>query len=271
MPTACAIAPAPSVCATPDAASSDKFCTPPVPTNEKTKSRNSYDECKRRLRMDNLDDIGFEASAKTTDKKFWVTSPEKFDGSSGRMYCLGSDRFKNRVQELDKNNIVKCEKVTAFKGIGYTPPKHFHRSDRDDQSVNPSTDVVADNTSTDVSAVAPAPKPKSRGVYVPVVDPFMMGSTDYSEAMKFVESVVCGNKLDDGTACAGRLHDLRIPNSGTGGALCFKCFCTSCGKEFQWGPDITPPRGPDGKFLPPTSNSSRFCSAGDRLLYSVSS
>ena len=219
--------------------------------------------------MDNLDDLGFEPSPRTHKKMFYVTSPEKFDGSSGRTYILGEDKLKRRVQELDKNNISKYAKVPQFRNIGLTPPKSACRRPKTSPSTNNADTVestelpVADaaNTSTD------DPKPRSRGVYVPVVDPYMMGSTDYAEAIKFLAQVVCGQKMEDGSICGSTLHDLRVPNRGSGGELCFKCCCSKCGKEFRWGKDVTPPRGKDGKFV--SERKGRFCSPGDRLMYSV--
>ena len=79
---------------------------------------------------------------------------------------------------------------------------------------------------------------------------------------------MCGKKLSDGSVCAGRLHDLRIPKGGTGGDIRFKVFLNNCGKEYRWWESLTPTRGKDGKFTN-KGNEKEFCSMGERLMYSV--
>ena len=94
-----------------------------------------------------------------------------------------------------------------------------------------------------------------------------MGSTDYAEAMEFVDQIVCGKEQVDGRVCGGRLDGIRMPNSGTGGALCFKVLCTRCGEECKWGADLRPTRDVKGRFTKQISGTS--CSIGERILYSV--
>ena len=106
--------------------------------------------------------------------------------------------------------------------------------------------VLTVNASSETSK--PKPKPKSRGVYVPVVDHYMLGSTDAADAMSFMEHVACAYPTADGTICGGRLHDIRMPNAGTGGEFCFKIFCRKCGKEHTWGRSMAPERGKNGRF-----------------------
>ena len=230
-------------------------------------------KCVVRLRNENLDALGFIPSTKSRVHSrghlLFAHSPTK-NGRQGRLYILGSDRLKLRVDQLDQNKVSKCGLVSPFRKIGYTPPKSLSRQN------NPVRRKLENEmekmTTTDTSAPAPTsvtkdPKPHSRGVYVPMIDPYMIGSTDLAEVMEFVEQIVCGKKLSDGSVCAGHLHDLRIPKGGTGGALRFKLFCNKCGKEYRWGESLTPTRGKDGRFT--KRNEKEFCSMGERLMYSV--
>ena len=85
---------------------------------------------------------------------------------------------------------------------------------------------------------------------------------------------MCGKQLPDGSVCGGHLHDLRIPKGGTGGALLFQIFCSTCGtrdvarsKEYRWGDSLKPTLDKDGKFT--KAQKKEFCSMGERLMYSV--
>ena len=248
-----------------------------TPPNNSTPNKSVFDKCKRRLRDLDLDALGFEPALKSNGYNLFVHSPCKIDGSNGRVYVLGSDRLRARVAEIDPDNTSNYARKTSFKSIGLSPPKKARRrlnmsmcldeEVADDQCVmlydvtNASSVHTADTTQI-------KPKAKAHGVYVPVLDPYMLGSTDYSEALAFIEHVVCGYHDEDGKVCCGRLHDIRIPCSGTGGALCFKAFCTTCGREHVWGPDLTPKRNNKGKFT--KAPKTTYCNVGERRLYSVS-
>ena len=129
-----------------------------------------------------------------------------------------------RVAELDKGHIVKCSPVKSFRNIGLTPPKSSTR-----RALEP---ALQEAKSGDVTA--PSESASSidtpRGIYEPMLDPYMLGSTDYAEALEFIQHVVCGSQQEDGSVCGGALQDLRVPRRGTGGALNFKVFCNSCSK-----------------------------------------
>ena len=56
-----------------------------------------------------------------------------------------------------------------------------------ENEVHVDVDVDVNTTTPDESH----PKLRSHGVYVSVLDPYMMGSTDYAEAMEVVDQVVC--------------------------------------------------------------------------------
>ena len=252
-----------------------------TPPNNAVQCKAAFDECNRRLRKCNLDALGFEPSFKSNQVTLLVHSPAKIDGSDGRTYVLGSDRLRARVEELDPHKkTTKYASVVPFRKIGLTPPKHARRR-LDLEIVRVDVDVDTDTTrrvdtdtgvllsnSVPAPVVQPKPKAKAHGVYVPVLDPYMLGSTDYSEVLTFIEHVVCGYRREDGTICCGHLHDIRIPCSGSGGALNFKVFCDTCGKEHVWGPDLTPQRNDKGRFTKQPQTT--YCNVGERRLYSVS-
>ena len=127
----------------------------------------------------------------------------------------------------------------------------------------------ADATTSATNPDKSRPKPRSRGVYVSVLDPYMIGSTDYAETMEIVDQVciVCGKEQVDDRVCGGRLDGIRMSNSGTGGALRFKVLCTRCGEECKWGADLRPTRDAKGRFTKKISGT--YCSIGERILYSV--
>ena len=232
----------------------------------------SYEQqCRRKLREKNLDSLGFEASAKSNKKTLYVHSPAKIDGSDGRVYVLGSDRLRRRVQQLSKSDEYGI--VSPFRKIGLTPPKNPTRRTLELYDTAEELQQVLLYDAADASSkssfaiIEKPPKPKSRTVYVPMLDPYMLGSTDYSEALEFLQHIVCGREDERGRVCGGRLTDLRIPCGGTGGAFCFKVFCNSCGEEHRWGADFTPKRNKFGRF---ETTPSTYCNIGDRRLYSVS-
>lgn len=164
-------------------------------------------KCVVRLRNENLDALGFIPSTKSRAHSrgycLYAHSPSK-DGRQGRVYMLGSDRLKLRVAQIDQNQVSKCGLVSPFRKIGYTPPKSLSRRNKsvrrkleNQLKAKPATD-----TSAPTPSVTKDPQPHSRGVYVPMIDPYMIGSTDLAEVTEFVEQVVCGKKLSDGSVCA---------------------------------------------------------------------
>ena len=243
----------------------DDYDTPP------TQNNSAFEKCTRRLRQLDLDTLGFEPSSKSNGCSLLVHSPCKIDGSNGRVYVLGSDRLRARVAELDPDNTSNYAPKTSFKNIGLSPPKNSRRrlevADDHDQCVM-LYDVTNSSPVLAAAATQSKPKPKAHGVYVPVLDPYMLGSTDYSEILAFIENLACGYRREDGQVCSGRVHDIRTPCSGTGGALNFKVFCDTCGKEHVCGPDLTPKRNSKGKFT--KTPKTMYCNVGERRLYSVS-
>ena len=213
-----------------------------TPSPAQVKKTPAYYKCAQRLREMNLDDLGFEVHEKTTSKSFLVHSPCKQDGSAGRTYVLGSDRLRRRVTELDKDHgVAKCTPVAPYRGIGLSPPKKRSRralepalqevqlynvvdsteaSSSFTQVYNAVTSAQAASSLTQIyNAVAPtevsSSVKQSRGAYVPMLDPYMLGSTDYAEAMEFLQHVVCGKRQADGSVCGGVLQDLHIPRGTT--------------------------------------------------------
>ena len=76
-----------------------------------------------------------------------------------------------------------------------TPPKHSTRRELAPELEKVLLyDVAASSTEIAVlsaETTKPTPKPHTHGVYVPMMDPYMLGSTDYSEALEFIDHIVC--------------------------------------------------------------------------------
>ena len=175
-------------CSSPTPVTMDNVDTP-APVNV-TKRK-----CVVRLRNENLDALGFttpntKSRAQSRGHLLFTHSPPKND-RPGRVYQLESDRLKSRVEQIDQNRVGKYGVVSSFRKIAYTPPKSLSRQIKSvRREIESELEATEPATTTPAPSVVKDPRPRSRGVYVSMIDPYMIGSTDLVEAMEFIQQVV---------------------------------------------------------------------------------